>query len=179
MTMKLFAKVNGSSAMFIAALTCLMLAGSISAFAVRQVHTGKVAAAVTIVTESELSFIGSTSFQNLPGATATINVPAGQVQLVQAEFSADSTCQGSFAENFCRLQILADGAEMTPVAAGDFAFDGVGTADDFYEAHAMQRSTVLGPGKHTIRVQAAVTLSGMSFFLDDWSLTVTQYNNGK
>ena len=68
---------------------------------------------------------------------------------------------------------------MAPVAAGDFAFDGVGTADDFYEGHSMQRSILLGPGTHTIRVQALVTLSGMSFFLDDWSLTVTQYNNGK
>ena len=177
--MKLFARVNRSSAIFIAAVTCLMLADSISAFAVRQKHTGKTAAAVTVVTESEITFIGSTSFQNLAGATATITVPAGQVQLVHAEFSADSTCQGSFAENFCRLQILADGAEMTPVAAGDFAFDGVGTADDFYEAHAMQSSILLGPGKHTIKVQASVTLSGMSFYLDDWSLTVTQYNNGR
>ena len=150
-----------------------------SAFGVRQVHTGKAAAAVTVVTESEISFIGSTSFQNLPGATATITVPAGQVQLVQADFSADSTCQGSFAENFCRLQILADGAEMNPIAAGDFAFDGVGTADDFYEAHGTQRSIVLGPGKHTIQIQASVTLTGMAFYLDDWSLTLTQYNNGK
>jgi len=72
-------------------------------------------ARVTVVTESEISFIGSTSFQNLPGANTTITVPAGTVQLVRAEFSAD----------------------------------------------------------------AAVTLSGMSFFLDDWSLTITQYNNGK
>jgi hypothetical protein len=77
MTMKVFAKVNRSSSMFIAVLTCLMLAGSISAFAVRQVHTGKAATAVTIVTESELTFIGLTSFQNLAGATATITVPAG------------------------------------------------------------------------------------------------------
>jgi hypothetical protein len=150
-----------------------------SAFAVRQVHSGKAAAAVTVVTESEISFIGSTSFQNLPGATATITVPAGQVQLLQAEFSADSTCQGSFAENFCRLQILADGTEMNPVAAGDFAYDGVGNADDFYEAHSFQRSLVLGPGKHTIQVQASVTLAGMAFYMDDWSLTLTQYNNGK
>jgi hypothetical protein len=177
--MKFLTKVSRSSTMFIAALTCLMLAGSISAFAVRQSHTGKAASAVTIVTESEISFIGSTSFQNLGGATATITVPAGQVQLVQAEFSADTTCQGAFAENFCRVQILADGAEMNPIAAGDFAFDGVGTADDFYEAHAMQRSILLGPGTHTIRVQAAVTLLGMAFYLDDWSLAITQYNNGK
>jgi hypothetical protein len=177
--MKVFTKISRSSAISTAAITCLMLAGSISAFAVRQTHSAKAAAAVTIVTESEITFIGSTAFQNLAGATATIMVPAGQVQLVQAEFSADSTCQGAFFENFCRVQILADGAEMNPIAAGDFAFDGVGTGDDFYEAHAMERSILLGPGKHTIRVQAAVTISGMAFFLDDWSLTITQYNNGK
>jgi len=73
---------------------------------------------------------------------------------VEAEFTADSTCQGAFPENFCSVQILADGAEMNPIAAGDFAFDGVGTADDFYEGHAMPRSILLGPGKHTIQVQA-------------------------
>jgi len=177
--MNIFAKLNRSSAMSIVPLTCVILAGSMSAFAVRQKHTGNGVSAVTVVTENAISFIGSTSFQNLGGATATITVPAGQVQLVVADFSADSTCQGSFAENFCSVQILADGAEMAPVAAGDFAFDGVGTADDFYEGHLMQRSILLGPGTHTIRVQALVTLSGMSFFLDDWSLTVTQYNNGK
>jgi hypothetical protein len=176
--MKPFAKVNRSSAMFIAALTCLMLAGSISAFAVRQTHTAKAASAVTIVTESQITFIGSTSFQNLAGATATITVPAGQVQLVEAEFTADSTCWGAFGGNWCSVQILADGGEMGPIAAGDFAFDGVG-ADDFYEGHAMQRSILLGPGKHTIQVQASVTLSGMAFYVDDWSLTVTQYNSGK
>jgi hypothetical protein len=177
--MNTFSKVNMNRLVFVATLGCVMLAGSISAFAVHQVHTGKAVSAVTVVTESEISFIGSTSFQNLAGATATITVPATQVQLVEADFTADSTCQGSFAENFCSLQILADGVEMTPQAAGDFAFDGVGTADDFYEGHAMQRSIVLGPGRHTIQVQAMVTLAGMSFFLDDWSLTVTQYNGGK
>src|SRR5215467_10759577 len=131
MTMKILAKINARSAMFIAALTCLMLAQSVSAFAVRTIHTGKAVAAVTAVTESETSYIGSTLFQNLAGATATITVPAGQIQLVEAEFTADSTCQNPYAENFCRLQILADGAEMNPIDNGDFAFDGVGTADDF------------------------------------------------
>ena len=175
--MKLFAKVNGSSTMSVAVLTCLMLAGSISAFAVHQSHTAKAASAVTVVTEGAITLISSTSLQNLSGATATITVPAGMVQLVDAEITADSSCQGAFAENYCIVKILADVAEMDPVSSGPF--DGVGTADDWYEGHAMQRSILLGPGKHTIPVQAAVTLSGMDFFLNDWSLTITQYNNGK
>jgi|SRR5882672_11240753 len=165
--------------MFVAVLICLAVAGSISASAVLQKHTGKAVNTVTVVTESELSFIGSTSFQNVSGATVKVTVPAGKVQLVRAEFGADSSCQGPFAENFCQVKILADGVEMTPVSAGDFAFDGVGDADDFFEAHAMQGAILLGEGAHTIQVQAAVTLAGMSFFFDDWSLTVTQYNNGK
>jgi hypothetical protein len=164
--------------MVAAVVLCLVVGGaSGSAFAVLQKHTGKAVAAVTVVTESELSFIGSTSFQDL-GST-TIKVPAGNVQLVRVEFSGDSQCQGSFAENFCQVRILADGSEMSPTSAGDYAFDGVGTADDFAESHLAQGSVLLGPGKHTIQVQAAVTLSGMAFFVDDWTLAITQYNNGK
>src|SRR5215813_1861225 len=131
--MKLFVKVNRTSATFVAVLSCLMLMGSIPSFAARQSHTGKAVAAVTVVTESELTFIGSTTFQALSGASTTITVPTGQNQLVVADFTADSTCQGAFAENFCTLEILADGVEMNPISGGDFAFDGVGTADDFYE----------------------------------------------
>ena len=48
--------------MFVAVLICLTVAGSISASAVLQKHTGKAVNTVTVVTESELSFIGSTSF---------------------------------------------------------------------------------------------------------------------
>src|SRR5215467_2348729 len=164
--MKAFSNVNRSSAMLIAALTCLMLASSGSAFAVLQKHTGKAVTAVTVVTENELSFVGSTSFQSL--GTTTITVPADKVQLVVADFTGDSQCQGAFGGNWCQVRILADGAEMNPSSGGDYAFDGVGAADDFAESHLAKGSLVLGPGKHTIQVQAAVTLSGMSFYLDDW-----------
>jgi hypothetical protein len=161
----------------IAAALLFSMALASSAFAVLQTHRGKAVAAVTVVTESELSFIGSTSFQNLGGTTIT--VPAGKVQLVRVEFSGDSQCQGSFAENWCQVRILADGAEMNPISGGDYAFDGVGNADDFAESHLAQGSTLLGPGRHTIQVQAAVTLSGMAFYIDDWTLAITQYNNGR
>lgn len=171
--------LSGHKIMFVAVLICLTAAWSISVSAVVQKQTGKAVNTVTVVTENELSFIGSTSFQNVANATVKVTVPAGKIQLVRAEFSADSSCQGSFAENFCQVKILADAVEMTPVSGGDFAFDGVGNADDFFEARAMQGSILLGPGTHIIQVKAAVTLAGMSFFFDDWSLTVTQYNNGK
>src|SRR5262245_26039640 len=92
----------------IALLVTLVLASS--AFPA-ETHTGKSVAAVTVVTESENTLIRSTSFQNLPGATVKITVPPGVVQLVQAEFSAESRCSGDFPENWCSLRILADGVE--------------------------------------------------------------------
>jgi hypothetical protein len=179
--MKIFAKVNRSGAISIAVLACLIVAGSGSASAVLQKRTGKAVAGVTVVTESEDSFLNSTSFQNLAGAKATITVPADKVQLVQASFFAESTCVSTFHPHFCSVRILADGTEMSPTAFEapvEFAFDG-SDADDFRESHAMQRSILLGPGTHTIQVQVAVSSSDDGLFLDDWSLTVTQYNNGK
>jgi hypothetical protein len=180
--MKLLSKVNKRNTLLLGALTCLMLAGSVSAFAARQTFSGKAVAAVTVVTESQDSFFSSTTYQDLPGATVTINVPAGKIQLVQAAYFAESHCGSTFHDHWCSVRILADGTEMSPSAfesSIDFAFDGSGTGDDFREGHAMQRSILLGPGTHTIRVQVAVSASDDGLFLDDWSLTITQYNNGK
>jgi hypothetical protein len=158
----------------VALLACLTLTGS--SFATRQTHRAKSLASVTVVTEDQDSFFDSTSFQDV--GTATITVPARTVQLVQADFTASSDCGGTgLADNFCYLRILADGQEMSP--AGTFAFDSVGQSDDFFEAHAMRRSILLGPGRHTIQVQAAVSISGAGVFLDHWSLTITQFNNGR
>ena len=61
---------------FVAVLICLTMAGSNSAFAVLQKHTGKTVNTVTVVTESEISFIGSTFFQNVANATVKVTVPA-------------------------------------------------------------------------------------------------------
>jgi len=175
--MKAFAKVNRSSAMFVVALASVILAGPVSAFA--QKNSGKAVGAVTIVSGGSILQFSSTSFQNMSGATSTITVPANKIQLVEARISASSSCQGPSGQNWCAVRILADGTEMNPVIPGGTAFDGVGDGNDYFEDHAMQRSILLGPGGHTIQVQAAVSTSGMTFFLDDWSLTITQYNSGK
>jgi hypothetical protein len=175
--MKAFAKVKRSSAMFVAALACAMLAGPVPALA--QTNTAKAVSAVTIVSGGSILQFTTTSFQNMPGGVAVIKVPVDKVQLVEARITASSSCQGPSGQNWCAVRILADGVEMNPVIPGGTAFDGVGDGNDYFEGHAMQRSILLGPGSHVIQVQAAVSLSGMSFFLDDWSFTVTQYNKGK
>ena len=141
-------------------------------------HTGKAVAKITVVTETNAQSTSSTSFIALPGATATVTVPAGKFQLVNARFSAESYCFSSTATGWCSVRILADGTEMLPDSGEDFAFDASGNADDFWEGHAMERTLVLGQGTHTISVQWVVTDPSIFFRLDDWTLAVTQYNNG-
>ena len=173
--MKAFAKVN-RSAMFVVALACVMLAVSLSAFAL-DTRRAKAVGAVTIVTDGLIRQFNSTSFVGL--STVSITVPAGKVQLVEATFTADSSCQGPLGNNWCSLTMIADGVEMSPASGLSYAFDGVGDGNDYFEGHAMKRSILLGPGPHSITVAGAVSVSGVNFFLDDWSLTITQYNNGK
>lgn len=141
-------------------------------------HSGKAVAKTTVVTETNAQTTSSTSFVALPGATANITVPAGKFQLVNARFSAESYCFSSTATGWCSVRILADGTEMLPDSGIDFAFDASGNADDFWEGHAMERTLVLGQGAHTISVQWVVTDPSIFFRLDDWTLAVTQYNNG-
>jgi hypothetical protein len=147
-------------------------------------HTGKAVNQITVVTENNVSSTSSTSFADLPGASASIRVPAGKTQLVQVRFSAESTCFGNIGLAWCSIRILADGVEMLPNVGSDFAFDSDGLdanglpLTDYFEGHSMDRTVVLGPGTHTIELQWCVTNSGLSFQLDDWTLTVTQYASG-
>ena len=161
--------------------TLVLIALGLTAPALAAVtHTGTGVFKTTVVTETSAQSTTSAAYVNLPGATANITVPAGKVHLVNVRFSAESYCFGStgLTGNWCTIRILADGVEMLPNSGSDFAFNANGAADDFWEGHAMERTLVLGPGPHTISAQWAVTNSGVTFRLDDWTFAVTQYNNG-
>jgi hypothetical protein len=147
----------------------------------RDIHTGNAVARVTVVTETKLSSANSTSFTDLPGGAVQIMVPAGNPQLVQAAFSSESYCfaTSDLEYQYCLMQILADGKEMLPASHGGFVFDTNGQSDDAWEAHAMARTIVLKPGPHVIRVQCAVSDANLALALNNWTLTVTQYANGK
>ena len=138
----------------------------------------KAAAAITVVTEVSGSTTNSTSYVDLPGAVVAISVPTGKKQLVQVRLSGESYCFGyaGLAYKFCTIRILEDGHEMLPNSGSDFAFDTNGQDDDAWEANSMERTISVGPGSHLIQVQYAVMDAGVNFTLDDWSLTITQYN---
>lgn len=161
-------------------LTAALVALTVAAPAFAAVtHTGKAIFKTTVITETNSQFTTSTSFVSLPGASASITVPAGKKHLVNIRFSAESRCSGSAASAWCSVRILANGVEMLPNSGTDFAFDANnGSVDDFWESNAMERTLVLAEGTYNITVEYSALFSGLTFRLDDWTMAVTQYNSG-
>jgi hypothetical protein len=137
---------------------------------------GRSVTAVKVVRDKTDSTTGSTSFEDLPGASTTITVPAKTRALILARFSAESVCVGpQSAQTICSVRILIGGQEADPASGSDFAFDSANWGADgpySWESHSMDRSRgPLGPGTYTVKVQYLVTVVGAAFRLDDWSLT--------
>jgi hypothetical protein len=118
----------------------------------------------------------STTFVNLPGSGVTFGVPSGTTRFIEARFTAESRCIGGPPGNWCSVRIVVRNTvtgvtrELHPRSGSDFAFDSV--ADDFWEAHAMERSIRLGPGRYSLTVQWMTTDASTLFRLDDWHLAV-------
>jgi hypothetical protein len=147
-------------------------------------HSGGAVTKITVVTETNSHSTTSAAFVDLPGAAATITVPAGTKQLVQARFTGESGCMPVSGGNlWCSVQIVAVAASgttrMLPDSGIDAAFDSIPASQDNWEGHAIERSVVLPAGKYTVKVQWATSDPFVTFSLDDWSFTVTQYAAGK
>ena len=134
--------------------------------------------------------LNSTSWVDLPGATAAVSGVGNQ--LVLARFSAESYCTGAVG-GYCSVRILARGEEMHPKAGCNFAFDSVaagGTATPpestdpgaeapetaaaaaSSESQSMDRSIVRLGGQTVVKVQVRSMAGATDFRLDDWSLTI-------
>ena len=132
-----------------------------------------------VATSADPFSFSSETHADVPGMSTNITVPAGRTATLIANFSAESTCVGSGADN-CSVRVLIDNAEMAPAVGLNFAFDSAadGNVDAAYESNAIVRSmTGVGAGSHTVKVQAAVNditsyPSPPNFTLDDLVLAV-------
>jgi len=136
---------------------------------------------ITVVRSVESFEATSTVFKDIPGAVATINVPAGQTWIALGRFSSETLC-GSFAAEqvggYCPMQIVSvkDGivTSWNPDAEYDFAASAVevaGVAN--WKATSFSRSTTLkGPGKYTVKVQITVSSAGIISTVDDWQMEI-------
>ena len=142
-------------------------------FGVATAHGGAVAQ-VRLASSINPAPTTSTTFVNVPSATATITVPHGTRALIVAHFSATSECTDSVNTTgaySCMLRILIGGVEANPTDTNAQIFDS--SAQDGREAHAVERFRgPLGPGTYNVVVQFKVPAATNTFWLDSWTLEV-------
>jgi K+-transporting ATPase A subunit len=104
-----------------------------------------------------VSNVGNATWQDLPGATVTVTVPANTQAMVVARFSSQgSTCS----RGTCLMRILVDGTEAAPALGNNSTWTGY-----------MERVLgPLGPGAHTVKVQYG-NKSGVTTRLNGWVLS--------
>jgi len=132
-----------------------------------------------VITQNAVSTTSSTAFVNVPGAAIAMSVPSGTSRLFDAWYHAESRVTGS-AGLYCTVRVVvfnAAGAlaELHPQAGTDFAFDSAGSAQDYWEAHAIERSIRLAAGSYRFVVQYRVSGGAASCRLDDWHFAVQQH----
>jgi hypothetical protein len=107
---------------------------------------------------------------------------AGLTERILVRFTAESACYGGTA--WCSVRILIAGVEAAPVVGVDFAFDSTDAVDEgssSWEGHALQRCrivTIPSTGTYPVQIDWGVSSAGTgtTFRLDDWALTVEQYD---
>lgn len=129
-----------------------------------------------VVSQSSATATTTTSqtFQELPGSSQAIVVPAGETARLYVVFGAESTCFGGTGS--CSVRITVDGNELQPVEGATAFFDSTDAGDEgpnSSEAHAIVRlSDTLNAGNHTVRVERRTTQVATNLRLDDWSVVI-------
>lgn len=115
---------------------------------------------------------------DVTGMSGTIRIPAGRSRPTLFSYSAECLLTGGGDGDSAAIQILVDGAAVTPEATNsvDFAFC---TRDSgtLWVGAATQGYALLKPGTHTIDVQVGTTDPGGSARarLDDMQLSAVAY----
>ncbi len=160
-----------------AAAVSVVALGAGTAYALSTISTGTVSDRQYFATNDTAYVVPATAasgaWQNVPGMVRTVTVPSGTSRLLDARFTAESSCTGG---SWCSARIVvinAAGAvtEMYPQSGTDFAFDSPGA--DAWEGHAIERNTrtFLPAGTYRVQVQAA-KVGNPTFRLDDMHLAV-------
>ena len=128
------------------------------------------AALFATATNASSTTNSNTDYEELRGASVSVEVPEGHEAVIVARFSAESACYG--ADGWCSVRLLVNGTEMQP-AGGDHAFDSSDGSQDFssWESHALERVSMTRPGgTHTVTVQVRTSDPSLNFRLEHWAL---------
>jgi hypothetical protein len=121
------------------------------------------------------------SYVNLPGAQATVVIPAREEGLVLARFSGETRCTDTTPEadgpGHCSIGIVAmpvgGGSVLSLEPSGGAGFAFAGNGNGFHYA-SVERARVLPSGTYRIQVQWKTDQPGTRFGLDDWTLVVQE-----
>jgi hypothetical protein len=123
-------------------------------------------AEVKVVSDTDAHLTTSATFVDVPGASTSIEVPAGQTARLIVRYTAETFCSGSW----CPVRVTVNDTEADPASGYDFAFYSSGGAT--WVGAAIDRSTgSLAAGTYTVKVQYAALGAG-TLRVDDSSLTV-------
>ena len=167
----------------LASLLVLAVVGS--ALAAARVLTstsasGRFVTLVQAISDGSGLSVNSTSFVDVPGASATISIPSSTTGFILIHFAASTSCGDNFSNppgtTPCYLRALINSADVPPGAVVFDSWPSNGGLEP--GAHAMDWSSAsLSPGTYTVRMQAATSSlnpspTGAPFFLSAWHLTV-------
>ena len=151
---------------------CLATQASLAA---TTLASGSTLSHFAVVTNTLPFTTGSTTYVNVTGASASVTV--AKDGYIRARFSGETLCGGEGgASEKCSMRVgIVGGAAFNPKSGIDFAMDSnvCCAADVTPEAHAMEWiSDPLPAGTYMVKAQAAVSIGGLSFTIDDWTFSV-------
>jgi hypothetical protein len=120
-------------------------------------------------TQNAPAIINAVNFAVVPGTVLQVVVPDGQSRCVDIEFTGESACGLSNAQDLCYIRAMDGANELDPQGGGFQAFD---SEDGSASAHAYEWVGRLGEGVHNIRLERRVGNANTDFWLDDWTYDV-------
>jgi hypothetical protein len=142
--------------------------------------TGKAVSGVRFVSQAGMIRVDgqaqTSNWVDIPGATATVTIPASTNGVLLANFDAFSVCSApGSGPPTCGWRITVNGQPMNP----DNGSDAVMSAGSNGELRSIQRSSnVLAAGTYTVQAQALLNdpayTAANPLFLTNWSLEVQQ-----
>jgi hypothetical protein len=130
---------------------------------------------IVAVRSTDIRNTSSKTFADVPGATATITVPAGAHAVLLARFTTQEDCNvgDGNPSGSCMARIMIGGSEMQPASGGQIIDTVANGAGAGVRSAALDRTSArLGPGTYTVHVQIRVTSGLMILEVTDWHLTV-------
>jgi hypothetical protein len=114
---------------------------------------------------------------DIPGASASVNVPTGQNGILVVTFSAVSLCTNATAGFNCPVQILVDGAPANPTPdSSGYIFDTTVLAGNSKNrALSLTASKPVSAGDHTVKVAFGGAVPVTTFTLRTWHLLVQSF----